>query len=136
MGDVWEMSVDDLAQAIRVVDGNHSLGAGALAEALMPFIRTASAQALQSEKARADAAEAKAAKISLAFEYAVELMAGYKVMNDAFARNSQRYAWLRNKSRLIATNDGLQLANFSKEDSHKKDLDDGIDLAIEQEKDA
>lgn len=29
--------VDDLAQEIRRVDGNHSLGAGALAEALMPF---------------------------------------------------------------------------------------------------
>lgn len=32
------MKVDDLAQEIRRVDGNHSLGAGALAEALMPFI--------------------------------------------------------------------------------------------------
>jgi len=30
--------VDDLAQEIRRVDGNHSLGAGALAEALMPFL--------------------------------------------------------------------------------------------------
>ena len=29
--------VDDLAQEIRRVDGSHSLGAGALAEALMPF---------------------------------------------------------------------------------------------------
>lgn len=32
------MQIDDLAQEIRRVDGNHSLGAGALAEALMPFI--------------------------------------------------------------------------------------------------
>lgn len=32
------MTVDDLAQEIRRVDGNNSLGAGALAEALMPFI--------------------------------------------------------------------------------------------------
>lgn len=32
------MNVDDLAQEIRRVDGNHSLGAGQLAEALMPFI--------------------------------------------------------------------------------------------------
>lgn len=32
------MQVDDLAQEIRRVDGNHSLGAGALAKALMPFI--------------------------------------------------------------------------------------------------
>lgn len=31
--------VDDLAQEIRRVDGSHSLGAGALAEALMPFLR-------------------------------------------------------------------------------------------------
>lgn len=30
--------VDDLAQEIRRVDGNHDLGAGALAEALMPFL--------------------------------------------------------------------------------------------------
>lgn len=31
-------TVDDLAQEIRRVDGDHSLGAGALAEALAPFI--------------------------------------------------------------------------------------------------
>lgn len=31
-------TVDDLAQEIRRVDGNHDLGAGALAEALMPFL--------------------------------------------------------------------------------------------------
>lgn len=31
-------TVDALAQEIRRVDGNHELGAGALAEALMPFI--------------------------------------------------------------------------------------------------
>lgn len=39
--------VDDLAQEIRRVDGNHSLGAGALAEALLPFLseRLASAPA-------------------------------------------------------------------------------------------
>lgn len=30
--------VDELAQEIRRVDGNHDLGAGALAEALMPFL--------------------------------------------------------------------------------------------------
>ena len=30
--------VDELAQETRRVDGNHSLGAGALAEALMPFL--------------------------------------------------------------------------------------------------
>jgi hypothetical protein len=33
------VDVDALAQEIRRVDGNHSLGAGALAEALMPFLR-------------------------------------------------------------------------------------------------
>lgn len=32
------ITVDDLAQEIRRVDGDHSLGAGALAEALMPFL--------------------------------------------------------------------------------------------------
>lgn len=32
------VKVDELAQEIRRVDGSHSLGAGALAEALMPFL--------------------------------------------------------------------------------------------------
>lgn len=32
------LDVDALAQEIRRVDGNHSLGAGALAEALIPFL--------------------------------------------------------------------------------------------------
>lgn len=32
------IDVDDLAQAIRAVDGRHALGAGALAEALLPMI--------------------------------------------------------------------------------------------------
>ena len=31
-------TVDQLANAIRQADGNHDLGAGALAEALMPFL--------------------------------------------------------------------------------------------------
>ena len=37
-GETREISVDDLANEIRLVDGNHDLGAGALAEALMPFL--------------------------------------------------------------------------------------------------
>lgn len=36
-----ELTVDALAQEIRRVDGSHSLGAGALAEALMPFFTAA-----------------------------------------------------------------------------------------------
>ena len=32
------VEIDELAQEIRRVDGNNSLGAGALAEALMPFL--------------------------------------------------------------------------------------------------
>ncbi|WP_182421994.1 DUF551 domain-containing protein [Aureimonas sp. ME7] len=36
--DVPVLFVDELAQEIRRVDGSHSLGAGALAEALMPFL--------------------------------------------------------------------------------------------------
>lgn len=32
------MMIDDLAQEIRRVDGSHSLGAGALAEALSPWL--------------------------------------------------------------------------------------------------
>lgn len=35
------LTVDALAQEIRRVNGDHSLGAGALAEALMPFIQSA-----------------------------------------------------------------------------------------------
>lgn len=35
------LTVDALAQEIRRVDGSHSLGAGALAEALWPFIERA-----------------------------------------------------------------------------------------------
>lgn len=34
-----KIDIDSLAQEIRRVDGNHSLGAGALAEALLPFMR-------------------------------------------------------------------------------------------------
>lgn len=33
------LSLDALAQLIRHVDGNHSLGAGALAEAIWPFVQ-------------------------------------------------------------------------------------------------
>lgn len=40
------LDVDDLAQEIRRVDGSHSLGAGALAEALMPFLAAHSAGAV------------------------------------------------------------------------------------------
>ncbi len=38
MTDERDALVDQLAQEIRRVDGSHSLGAGALAEALMPFV--------------------------------------------------------------------------------------------------
>ena len=47
------MTVDDLAQEIRRVDGSNSLGAGALAEALMPFIL----RAVAAERERATLAE-------------------------------------------------------------------------------
>jgi hypothetical protein len=40
-----ELDVDTLAQEIRRVDGNHTLGAGALAEALMPFLSAHRAKA-------------------------------------------------------------------------------------------
>jgi hypothetical protein len=36
-----QIKVDDLAQEIRRVDGSNSLGAGALAEALIPFLTAA-----------------------------------------------------------------------------------------------
>lgn len=38
------VDVDDLAQEIRRVDGSHELGAGALAEALLPFLTTRGAR--------------------------------------------------------------------------------------------
>lgn len=44
------VTVDDLAQEIRRVDGNHSLGAGALAEALMPFIEAALTPAFERQE--------------------------------------------------------------------------------------
>jgi hypothetical protein len=39
--DEAKFDVDELAQEIRRVDGSHSMGAGALAEALIPFIERA-----------------------------------------------------------------------------------------------
>jgi hypothetical protein len=50
------LTVDSLAQEIRRVDGQHKLGAGALAEALMPFLercRALPAPAAQPEGGRA-----------------------------------------------------------------------------------
>lgn len=41
------LDIDALAQEIRRVDGSHDLGAGALAEALLPFIEAQSAQPAQ-----------------------------------------------------------------------------------------
>lgn len=41
MAAVQLIDVDALANEIRRVDGNHSLGAGALAEALLPFLTSA-----------------------------------------------------------------------------------------------
>lgn len=40
-----ETEIDVIAQAIRMADGNHNLGAGALAEALLPTVRALMAQA-------------------------------------------------------------------------------------------
>ena len=40
-----ELFVDALAQEIRRVDGGNNLGAGALAEALMPFLQARSSDA-------------------------------------------------------------------------------------------
>lgn len=48
------LDVDTLANEIRRVDGNHTMGAGALAEALMPLIQKASAAALNSDTERLD----------------------------------------------------------------------------------
>lgn len=44
-----KITVDDLAQEIRRVDGNHSLGAGALAEALFPFFSAHTAEKGEAE---------------------------------------------------------------------------------------
>ena len=57
------VDVDALAQEIRRVDGNHSLGAGALAEALMPFITRARdwAELSGRNERRADLAESRLA---------------------------------------------------------------------------
>jgi len=47
------MTVDELANLIRTLDGNHDLGAGAFAERLMPHIATATQQAAQHGAAQA-----------------------------------------------------------------------------------
>jgi hypothetical protein len=47
-----QIDVDELANEIRRIDGNHDMGAGALAEALMPFLsRTAPVSEGELEKA-------------------------------------------------------------------------------------
>jgi hypothetical protein len=46
------ITIDQLAKEIRRVDGNHSLGAGALAEKLMPFIAAAIAAKLSAAEQR------------------------------------------------------------------------------------
>ncbi|NYT67939.1 hypothetical protein [Pusillimonas noertemannii] len=46
------LNVDDLAQEIRRVDGKHDLGAGALAEALLPFIEQAVLQSPEVQRLR------------------------------------------------------------------------------------
>ncbi len=50
MTDKRNALVDQLAQEIRRVDGSHSLGAGALAEALMPFVAALAALAAPVER--------------------------------------------------------------------------------------
>ncbi|WP_303713340.1 hypothetical protein [Brevundimonas naejangsanensis] len=49
--------VDELAQEIRRVDGNHSLGAGALAEALLPFLSRFTAAPVREEGGAVDGPE-------------------------------------------------------------------------------
>lgn len=49
------LSVDELAQEIRRIDGDHSLGAGAMADALMPFIEQAVLQSPEVQALRKDA---------------------------------------------------------------------------------
>lgn len=47
-----QLDIDALAQEIRRVDGNHDLGAGALAEALMPFLKAQACKAVTAEMIR------------------------------------------------------------------------------------
>lgn len=46
------LTVDELAELIRKVDGNHSMGAGALAEALLPFLYAAPSPTEQASDVR------------------------------------------------------------------------------------
>ena len=41
LASMWRPTVDELAQIIREVDGNHQLGAGRLAEAILARLSTA-----------------------------------------------------------------------------------------------
>lgn len=63
-----ELTVDDLAQEIRRVDGSNSLGAGALAEALMPFL-TSRLPRQEDETRKAALEEGKAAGVAECLEH-------------------------------------------------------------------
>lgn len=74
-----EFTIDSLAQEIRRVDGSHTLGAGALAEALWPFmVRAVATQNLLSHAAqimsRFLVSEPTGAQIDTAAEIALKSM--------------------------------------------------------------
>lgn len=82
------VKVDELAQEIRRVDGSNSLGAGALAEALMPFLA-----AIEPAEPATDAER----------EFS-EVLDGAQAFNDALPERMRKNArdWLRPDDEQVA----------------------------------
>ncbi len=74
-------TVDDLAQTIRVVDGSHSLGAGALAEAILASDWLAAEQ----ERVRQEERERIAAAIEVPMRRHDGAQVGFSAVGDAYA---------------------------------------------------
>ena len=62
------IAIDRLAQEIRRVDGSNSLGAAALAEALMPFVAALLAKSAAYEALVAEIAKAPSAYVGRVFD--------------------------------------------------------------------
>lgn len=75
--------VDRLAQAIRVADGNHNLGAGVLAERLMPLVN----------ELRAEVADVIAGTSTGDYGYGAEGSGWYERAADSIIREAEDLAY-------------------------------------------
>jgi len=132
------MSVDVLAQEIRRVDGNHSLGAGALAEALMPFLSRRlspapvfdmdSSQPLAAlgESQRAVTHGSQQAVPEAAVEAALKARAGAWSVQDMFTDEDEAPEVMR-----LALTAALPHLSFSEGASSDANLHPDMDAAVE-----